>query len=50
MLFDRGYIEEQYELLEELIKKSDAPPLKPKCDAGKHGELKLASATQKWER
>jgi hypothetical protein len=48
--FDKGYMDEQYAWLEELIKKSDRPPFKPECSSGKYGEQKLAGATQKWEK
>jgi hypothetical protein len=39
-------MDKQYEWLEELIKKSEMPPLEPKCE---NGEKQLADASKKFQ-
>tara|TARA_R110002003_G_scaffold534_19_gene20332 strand:- start:6569 stop:6769 length:201 start_codon:yes stop_codon:yes gene_type:complete len=43
---EADYMDKQYEWLEELIKKSEMPPLEPKCE---NGEKQLADASKKFK-
>jgi hypothetical protein len=43
---ESDYMDSQYAWLEELIKKSEMPPLEPKCE---NGEWQLADASKKFK-